>query len=165
MVAAQTAGPLASTLSKKAGCSETTCYRTATYTAALLQTALLYMVIPDATAMAPLAAQLGKDLLASRLPSQQAVRRTTHLLDNGLLAVTLCATGAASAPAAILVAGCIWVVRVGREERLGTVPVDSAKAKAPKAPPAPATPEKQSWLQWGKRMLGCDSRRSAPSPA
>ena len=164
MVAAQTAGPLASTLSKKAGCSKTTCYHTAAYTAALIQTALLYMVIPDATAMAPIAAQLSKDLLTSRLSTPEAERRAAHLLDRGVLAVTLCSTGAASMPAALFAAGCIWLIRVGREECLNTeAATDSTTAKAPPAPVTPKTPE--SWSQWLQRKLGCNSRSSAPSHA
>jgi len=164
MVAAQTVGPLTSKLSKQAGCTQTTSHHIAAYSAALMQAGLMYMASPDATAMAPIAAQLCKDLSASRFSTPQAERRATHLLDSGVLAVTLCATGATGAPAALLVAGCVWLVRVGREECLNTeVATDSTTAKAPPAPVRPKTPE--SWLEWSKRMLGCNSRGSSASPA
>lgn len=89
---------------------------------------------------------------ASSQTTRDAINATS------LTTLLVLATGT-SVPAAALFA----VVHFGisyASNLTTTDPTPSAKA-----PPAPATPEKESWLQWGKRMLGCDSRRAAPSPA
>ena len=71
-------------------------------------------------------------------------------------ALLYCAAGT-SLPAAAMVA----IVHFGISQASKV----TAAEPTTKAPPAPSTSKQETWLQWGQRMLGCNSRNPTPSPA
>ena len=101
-------------------------------------------------------------LLAITSINEATSSQTARNAANATGIACLLLTAGTSAPVAAIVS----VVNFGMSQAAEAIKptVYAAEATSAKAPSVPAVP-KESWLQWGKRMLGCNSRRSGASPA